>query len=359
MTPIIQIIIAFKDSMEKTRAILISGLYTSLGTYYILKSLLGAIVNFIIIILIILASLIVIMWICFPFGWPFAAANSIIFLSISIPLAIIVIFLTQVLHVNVDMSIPGLPSKPSCFDGRTMIKMIDGSYKPISSIKLGEKTFNDGYITAVLKLDAKTQTMYKLNDIIVSGNHKVKYNNEWVYISEYPSIIKIEDYDEQIIYCLNTQSKEIKINDHVFLDWDEIYDIDFEKLSRFYGAKMKTSDIHGYFDCGFVGSTMVTLKDGSKKKIKEISIGTILGNDEKVYGIVEINGKDMNQYKYILESKKEIHATGNFKMNGKTLDKIPIFKEDKLYHLLTDTGDFYIQNEKFYDYNSAIELFLE
>ena len=50
MTPLKTIIIAVVDSMQKVNGVLTAGLYTSLGTYYTLKSLLGAIVQFIIII---------------------------------------------------------------------------------------------------------------------------------------------------------------------------------------------------------------------------------------------------------------------------------------------------------------------
>jgi hypothetical protein len=41
--------------------------------------------------------------------------------------------------------------------------------------------------------------------------------------------------------------------------------------------------------------------------------------------------------------------------NKKVLDK----KHDKLYHLLTDKKTFYIGDIRFYDYNAAIDLFLE
>jgi hypothetical protein len=51
-TPLIQIIISIVDSLNKTIGILTAGLYTSLGTYYTLKSLMGAILQFVIIILI-------------------------------------------------------------------------------------------------------------------------------------------------------------------------------------------------------------------------------------------------------------------------------------------------------------------
>jgi len=43
------------------------------------------------------------------------------------------------------------------------------------------------------------------------------------------------------------------------------------------------------------------------------------------------------------------------KNNKKLLNK----KHDKLYHLLTSKGSFYIGNIRFYDYNAAIDILLE
>lgn len=68
MVPIQQIFITFKSTIDKTIGIMTAGLYTTLGTYYALKSFLGAIVQLIIEILIALAIVIVGLWIL-PFTW--------------------------------------------------------------------------------------------------------------------------------------------------------------------------------------------------------------------------------------------------------------------------------------------------
>ena len=183
MVPLQQIIIAVVDSMEKIKGILTAGLYTSLGTYYVLKALLGAIVQFIITILIVLAALVFAMWII-PFTWPIAMTMTIIFISISVPLAIIVVFFTQVLHVQVDMSIPGVPSRPAvCFDKNTIIKMENGTSKSIYDITVGEKLYNNGFVTSKMKLDARHSQMYTLHGIIVSSSHMVKLNDNMIFVS--------------------------------------------------------------------------------------------------------------------------------------------------------------------------------
>ena len=367
MVPLQQIIIAVVDTMEKVQGILTAGLYTSLGTYYTLKALLGAIIQFIIIILIVLSALILCMWII-PFSWPIAATMTAIFISISIPLAIIVAFMTDVLHIKTDLSIPSIPSRPSCFDKNTNIKMNDGTSKNISDIEVGEKLYNNVLVTAKIKINATNVKMYSLNNTIVSGSHRVKYNGVWVYILEHPKSILIMNYKEPIIYCLNTSSKEIEINGLTYIDWDEIFEDELNQLSKMVSEKNKekidTSDIHKYFDGGFSGTTKITLLDKTKREIKDIKVGDILNNSEYVYATVEIYGNDLsNQYNYNL-GKNTIFTGGPNLITALDLNinnKIKIInnKENKLYHLITDTESFYVNDIKFYHYNSSIELFLD
>ena len=379
MTPLQTIIIAVMDSMQKINGVLTAGLYTSLGTYYALKSLLGAIVQFIIIILIILVGLILGMWIL-PFTWPLAMTMTAVFVSVAIPMAIIIGFMTDVLHVRTDLSIPGVP-KPSCFDKNTNIQMNDGSFKFISEIEVGERLENNILVTAKMKLDAKGSIMYNLNGTIVSGTHTIKHGDIWMPVSKYPHKILIEKYEEPYLYCLNTETKRLHINDFIFVDWDELTEDDIKQLSvsvSELGAQAKgstfnsTLDIHTYLDGGFVENTIITLLDGSKREIKDIQIGDVLDGGTRVYGLVEIEGKYLHELcEYNLGSNRILKGGPNVNVCDKqisfitTLDldekscKKQLPKQPKLYHLLTDYESFYIDNIKFYHYNSTIELFLD
>ena len=85
MIPLQQIIISFKDLMGKIQGSMTAALFTALGSYYTLKSLMGAITQFITTILITLAILIAVFWAIPFFGWAAAIANTVIFIAISIP----------------------------------------------------------------------------------------------------------------------------------------------------------------------------------------------------------------------------------------------------------------------------------
>jgi len=377
VVPLQQIIIGFKDIVAKTQAILITGLFTSLGTYFTLKSLLGTIVQFIINILIALAVTILSMWI-FPFTWGIAASMTAIFIAISIPLAIIVIFMSSVLHIRSN-SIPKIPSKPRmCFDEDTLIEMNDGTTTKISELNVGDKLKYGVEVTSKIKA-YNNATMYNLFGVIVSDSHMVYYNGGWIQVMNHPSAILIDDYNKPYLYCLNTSIKKIFINNIIFSDWDDVYNIDihniindFIKIYVIQDAtyKMNDIDIHKYLDSGFHCETKIKLLDGNIKQIKDINIGDILENGEIVYGLVVINGKDIyKQFEYYLGNEPYETIIGSsilmysieegMIIHNDTLDKKETFKEDKLYHLLTNTGVFTIYNVQVYDYNASIDLILE
>lgn len=370
--PLQQMIISFRDLIGKIQGTMTGGLFTLLGSYYTLKSLMGAIAQFLVIILIALAVMVAAFWIL-PFTWGFAIANTAIFVAISIPFAIILAFMSNVLKVSTKYSIPRI----KCFDEDTEIQMNDGSNKKISEIKFGDVLKDNNRVTGIVKVTVDNSTIYMLDKIIVSDSHMVKHNGEWIKVSMHPNAKKYAFYDKKYLYCLNTESKVIEIGDHVFSDWDEIYG---EKLDAVLKNDLVPlagkSDIHKHLDGGFSIDTRIYTVNG-ERFISEIAIGDILINSSTkertmVYGIVEIDGETLSgQYKYYLGGTNDgrnstiIKASPHFicsKHNGNSIlrkKEVINKKYGKLYHLLTTSGNFYIGNVKVYDYNASIDIFLE
>ena len=374
MAPLQQIIISFRDLIGKIQGTMTAGLFTALGSYYTLQSMLGAIAEFIVIILIAMAIIIVILWIL-PFTWGAAAAGTAVFLGISIPMAIILQFFNDKLHINGLKSIPHL----KCFDKNTYIAMNDGNSRKINDIQVGDILANNNMVTGKIIVETKGSIMYELDDILVSDSHIVKYGDNWIPVSKHPNAKKCTFYQEPYLYCLNTTNKTIVINGYIFSDWDEIKDEDIINIQKntnhIFNEK---NDIHKCLDGGFVGHTEIKLNDGIIKQIKDIRVGDILENNTIVYGIVEIDGRSLNgQYIFNLGNKiveggpnlticdKNINVISTINLIDNYLDnqinsKKPISKiQNKLYHLLTNKKTFCVYNIRFYDYNASIDLFLD
>jgi hypothetical protein len=376
MIPLQQIIISFKDLMGKIQGTMTGGLFTLLGSYYTLKSMMGAIAQMIVTILIALVAIIAALW-AVPFTWGFAAVNTGIFLAIAIPMAIILAFMSDTLHIKA-LKIP----KVKCFDKNTSVIMNDGTKKIIQNIAVGDVLSDNNIVTGKMIVETEGSTMYELDSIIVSNSHIVKYLDKWIPVSSHPYAKICPYYQEPYLYCLNTSSKNIVINNHLFSDWDEITDEDINNIQQnsnyiFY----EKTDIHKFIDSGFVGNTEIKLKNGNIKCIKDILVGDILENGEDVYGTVEIDGTNLvGQYVYYLgnkiieggpnlticDSKINIWTTINLvEKFDNSLEKYLNYKkqkdkiDNKLYHLLTDKKTFSINKIKFYDYNATIDLFLD
>lgn len=352
MMPLQSLFIALMDTFNKIQGIMTASLYTILGSYVTLQSLMGAILELTIKLLIVLSIVIIGLWTS-PFTWPAAASASAVFLSISIPLAIIIGFMTEVLHIK-SSSIPKLRR---CFDKNTYIKMFDGSYKTIQNIEVGELLENGDKVTAKFKVNSQKLRMFNLKGIIVSETHLVQYNNKWIQVYEHPEAFEISNvlYREPFLYCLNTSSKEIHINNVVFADWDEIHGTQLDKLlhyidntfvSKQYQSskieidntennKDKRKNIHKYLDKGYEKDTPVYLLNNRKTTISEIKVGDKLSTQGVVYGIVELDSSELDT----------TNINNNFSLGTK-----------KLYHLLVSNQIFETDGKIFRDYNDNLDI---
>lgn len=345
LIPLQVMLMSLMDGLGKVHGVLTTSLMTALGGYLTLQTLMGAILDFIIKILVAMAVVIVGLWAGF-FTWPVAASTSAIFLAISIPLAVMIGVMTQLMHVHAS-SIPKLPSKPRCFDKNVEVIMNDGSLKYIKDIKVGDVLLNNNKVKAFLELSSKKQTMYSIYGVIVSGEHSIFHNGKWMKVKDCSFSKKINDnsYEEKNIYCLNTENKIIPVKVYInseetiiFSDWDELYEKDkLEKMinvftpnfTDFKTKKEQIKNINEYLDVGFEENHLFSLKNSEGVDvvvgISELKIDDVLKNGEIIVGIVKI-----------IKNNKKI-----------------------LYNLLTDTSSFKTFDEiEYFDYNYCIDSYL-
>lgn len=368
MIPVQKMFMSINDLFGKIQGILASGLFTALGTYYTMKSAVGAFYQFVVFLLFALAALVIAFWMI-PFTWGIAITMTVVFIAIAIPLGMI----GESLRSAFDLSLPGMPGKPGCFSKNTVIQTIKGPVL-IENLKIGTILENKSVVTATMKINANTHDMYTLGNIIVSGEHKVIHKKSMIPVSEHPKSTKIYDFKDPIIYCFSTNTKYIHLNNIIFTDWDEITKKDIKELhincksyiSNKYSKDM--SFIHKNLEGGFYKKTRIELRDGSFKKISEIKLMDTLKNGELVLGVVEVDGSDIRQYSYYFNKNIQIHGGPNLQIYDENLgilhtldsqiNKHTVNKSKKLYQLITNTGRFTIHGRVFYDYNGALDSFL-
>lgn len=325
--PIQQMFISLIDAFQKIQGIMTAGLYTMLGTFVTLQSLMGSILDLIVKALIAMVILIIGLWVL-PFTWPIAAVTTITFTAIAIPLAIIIHFMTEVLHIK-PVSIPQL----RCFDKNTVFIMHDFTEKTIECLQPGDILQNNVTIMTTIKVTSQDLLMYNLNGIIVSESHIVNYNNEWIPVREHPKAIIIQNYIEPYLYCLNTSTKTIVLNGITFTDWDEIYGDTLKTVLNNQNINVD-KNINNILDNGLHKNTIINLLH-SKKSISSINIGDILSTTGIVYGIVKL--KKCQQVPKICSTEQP---------------------NDYLYHLLVSTDIFISGTKKYHDYNYNVDRFI-
>lgn len=369
LIPIQKLMINVNDMFGKTIGVMTASTYTLFGTYYNMVSFVGSVYQIIVDILIALAVAIAILWIV-PFTWPAAATMTTAFIAISIPLAVISIFMSEIFNLH-PASIPSVPSH-HCFSKNTMIELNNGEKIKISKAKLNDVLSDGSTITGIMKMANNNQSMYKLNEIIVTHNHQIYHKSMgWINVEQHPNAIKLESFTEPYLYCISTDNKLIIIDDYIFSDWDELDENDINEIKYNANYILPTmydnSCIHKYLDGGLSGETMIELENGNSTKLKNIKVNDILKFGEIVLGIIKIDASNLSNVKRYEFDGVEIIGGPNIYLYTNNLGIIDTTKYHNdsekintkiLYHLVTDKKKFYVNGLTIGDYNSCIEKFL-
>ena len=402
MVSFITFMVKFKDSMGKMQGVLTTSLYTLFGSYMAMQSFFLLIIDMIIIILIIICCIIIVYWIIigFLYGIPFVGPAlalkplifNIILTLLLIGLLIPVIWIKIMMDRVMALGSPATPGVPSCFAENTPIELADGTEQPIKNIKLGDHLRNGSVVTATIKLSAADQHIYNLNNVLVTGEHRVFDSTlKWLKVKNHPESIHMPEFNEPFVYCLNTTKKEFTIRGTIYSDWDDIdsdvlTDLKQNAVSAGHlPSDFTLTDIHTYLDSGFHPSTPLVLANGSSVPIAHIQVNDVLQSGEKILGVFKVAAHDLDLYKY--SGHPTIRATRNIHIDDPVLGMIDGMELTKgmalskgmaartkgmdlnhseerspqntyAYHVLTQTGFVTIHNIRFNDYNYAIDKYL-
>lgn len=407
--PIIQFTVISKDLLGKIIGTLSGTLYTVFGAYLTLKSLFLNIINFIIIILVALAASIAALLIVAAIPIIGVPAEIAVVPMIATMIAILVpTIIVQTLMRDVfKLPTRAPPSVPGCFSKNTIIiktgeEGINQTNKleiTIDNIKIGDY-INDHKtkVTGVIKFSAKEQEIYNLYKTIVTGEHRVYHNYKgWIKVKDHPDSKRILNFNEPFVYCLLTNTKEFKIGNVIYSDWDDIDENVMNKIKdncSYIPSNFKKRHIHPYLNNGLHEESKIKLFDGTKKNIKNIEVDDILNNGERVIGIVKIDAKNLkggvkkyiiplnNNLSSLLETNNKnisglstLIASNNIQIIDRKFKGINTFeldgsymkndnseyldiKNDFLYQLLTTTGEFDVNDIRIKDYNYGIDKYL-
>ena len=361
-----------QDIVGKMNGVLVTTLYTLLGSYDVLRSLMGAMVQIMVTIMIGFAAAIALLWLN-PVTWGLAASSTAMYTAVAIPLGISLSFLVNKLHIHTGMKVPTLHTSPAkCFDADTWITPT----KRICDLHLGDCLEEDNVhtrVNALFRLSSDHVDMCVISGgdtpILVSGTHKMVYEGQWVNASTHPHTFPYPyPYRKPVLYCLSVVQKQIRLGTHVFSDWDEVSLEMMDHLERTHGITSFDQLVGGFHP-----DTLITLHGGGSRKIQDVALGDHLHGGGTVYGTVVIDGRGVPHYQYVIQGKPPTHSsfcggpnvvyyvsrtkTNSTALRHGTTPSVP--SVPYLYHLLTEQHRFWIHSLCCVaDYNGCLDHFL-
>lgn len=257
--------------------------------------------------------------------------------------------------------------KNTCFEGNTPVKLENGNYIFIKNIEVGAILHDGSRIIAKHKF-LNEDYLFNYNDILVSGKHIVKEDNKWKRVIDSYTSFQTE-IKPTYIYCISTSTGKINIKNNIFKDFGESvnkfvnYTINSLILTELNKERSYALDSCTYaaqtpnLESGFDGNTDIELENNTLKKIKLIEIGDILRDNNKVIGIIKLDGSQFDFY-----DDRGIIVTQNIKtkVSGiwKNIERSGAckldYRPDFAYHLITEKEIIPVYLGKIYrDYNET------
>ena len=327
-------LIKMNDILQKQHGIVVVAQYIAMVMVYIMQWFWNIIRTIVLTIIIVSISMSFIIWLFFP-----------IYGAILIILA------------------AGAGISYSCFSPMTPITLNDLSNKMICNIELDDLLYDNNRVLGIIETLPNYYNLYQLDNIIVSGDHLIHSQNEWVRVRNHPDINKINNrFDVDKLYCLITSKSLIHIQNREFSDYIEYQpnNIQIKNIVLNFLNNQNNISIHpleeiGLF--GFTNSTHLVLKNNTSIYINDLKIGDILINGDIVTAIIKIKlTPDIKLYRY----KNDIIVSGGqiVKENNQWIcvyqSNYSILLEnhhyDTIYHINTISNTITINNTIFTDF---------
>jgi hypothetical protein len=188
-----------------------------------------------------------------------------------------------------------------CFAPETLVRMVDGSARPIRDVQIGDwlsgATGETNRVTSVMRFRGADVPMVRLRGVHVSGNHQVRSGGTWIPAGEHPEAISAECLPE--IYCLNTTANTIPVtspataHDLVFTDYEESSDPTVvEQAQRMAEIELNADTDGSYgapvadYSLGLDPTFTVLTGTGAWVPIESVKVGDVLAGGRRVSGVV-------------------------------------------------------------------------
>lgn len=164
---------------------------------------------------------------------------NIIMIVLYIMLALAILFFLPILPVmifvfmataGIESAFPGRTGGMGavfCFAPDTKVLISGRSYKPIQEVLIGDTLADGSTVEAVIELPGSLETIYDLDGVYVSGQHRVWFEDtrNFISVKDHPDAI-ITELKLNTLWTLVTSSRQIPVKGDFstikFADWEEL-----------------------------------------------------------------------------------------------------------------------------------------
>jgi hypothetical protein len=150
----------------------------------------------------------------------------VLFPTIPVITAVITVMVTAGIGAAAGMS------GAFCIDPKADVLLANGFTKPLGEIQIGDMlastTESENKVTGRLVVESNTINLILLDGILMSGTHRVKYNDVWILAADHPNAQAVFEKLSTLI-CLNTTQHEVILKSNtgskiIAGDWEEVSD---------------------------------------------------------------------------------------------------------------------------------------
>jgi hypothetical protein len=248
-----------------------------------------------------------------------------------------------------------------CFDPATRIRMKDGTVKQLSECTLGDILEDDSVIEGILVASGKSEPMFVLDGIRVSGAHLVwnEDTQDWIAAAHHPRSSLSFQKCERLV-CLRTSTRNIPLQGlqkkWTFRDWEElpsnlpssdtIWDFLISEILNEKPSHVPTPKEHPLLK----PTCKVMYKTGELRSIAEVQIGDCIYSSE---GFTTITGiyKGTGEFHQDADMTDGIWRREILETEWKHPDvQTSHTSMETGFHLTTESGCFSIQTKNFSGY---------
>jgi hypothetical protein len=117
-----------------------------------------------------------------------------------------------------------------CFHPDTPMKLIDGSFKKMCELEIGDILENNRKVEATMKMSSNEENPYYsiyskvLNqNLYVTGHHLIRdpNTNQMIYVKDYDKSILCDNIKTEFVNCIVTDDHLVNIGEYTFWDWED------------------------------------------------------------------------------------------------------------------------------------------